>query len=171
MKNVQYNNSPLHATQNPANPMDFLYSSDSDEISDVCLVRVHDKGSKPQCVGIQIQGVPMFGIIDSGADITIIGGILFKKVAAVAKLKKKDFKKPGKTPRTYDQKPFKLDGRMDLDISFGDKTMCTPISINMNAKEQLLLSEGVCHQLGIVTYHSDVQTWRGGRAQRHDEKT
>ncbi len=27
-----------------------------------------------QCVRIQIQGVPMFGIIDSGTDITIIGG-------------------------------------------------------------------------------------------------
>ncbi len=33
------------------------------------------------------------GIVDSRADITIIGGELFKKVAAVAKLRKKDLKK------------------------------------------------------------------------------
>ena len=43
----------------------------------------------------------MIGIIDSGADITIIGGELFKKVATGAKLKKRDFKKPDKVPRTY----------------------------------------------------------------------
>ena len=40
----------------------------------------------------------MFGIVDSGADITIIGAELFKKVAAVAKVRKKDFKKSDKSP-------------------------------------------------------------------------
>ena len=38
-----------------------------------------------------------YAILDSGADITIIGGVLFRKVAAMAKLKKRDLKKPGKT--------------------------------------------------------------------------
>ena len=51
------------------------------------------------------------GVIDSGEDITIIGGgELFRKVVAVAHLKKKEFKKPEKTPHNYDQSPFKLDG-------------------------------------------------------------
>ena len=36
--------------------------------------------------------------------------------------------------------------------------MRTPVYIN----EQLLLSEGMCRQLGIVTNHPEVQTWRGG---------
>ena len=31
--------------------------------------------------------------------------------------------------------------------------MKTPVYIKMDAKEQLLLSEGVCRQLGVVTYH------------------
>ena len=39
----------------------------------------------------------MYGVIDSGADITIIGGKLFKRVALAARLKKKDFMKPDKT--------------------------------------------------------------------------
>ena len=65
------------------------------------------------------------------------------------------------TPRTYNQKPFQLDGRMDLDIVFGEKTMRTPVYIKMDAHDQLLLSEGVCQQLGILTYHPDVQVWRG----------
>ena len=34
--------------------------------------------------------------------------------------------------------------------------MKTPVYVNMDAKEQLLLSEGVCRQLGIVTYHGAV---------------
>ena len=34
--------------------------------------------------------------------------------------------------------------------------MCTPVYIKMDAKDQLLLSEGVCNQLHIITYHSTV---------------
>lgn len=60
----------------------------------------------------------MYGIVDSGPDISIIGGDLFRKVASAAHLKKRDFKKADKVPRTYDQKPFALDGRMDLDVTF-----------------------------------------------------
>ena len=52
--------------------------------------------------------------------------------------------KPDKTPRTYDQKPFTLDGRMELEVQFEDKAMHTPIYIKMDARDQLLLSEGVC---------------------------
>ena len=45
---------------------------------------------------------------------------------------------------------------MDLDITFGDRTMRTPIYIKMDAQEQLLLSEGVSSRLGLVTYHPEV---------------
>ena len=51
---------------------------------------------------------------------------------------------------------------MDLDITFDGKTMCTPVYIKMDAQDQLLLAEGVCRQLGIVSYHPEVETWRGG---------
>ena len=106
----------------------------------------------------------MYGI-DSGGDITIIGGKLFKRVALAARLKKKDFMQPDKTPRTYDQKPFTLDGRMDLDVMFEDKTMRTAVYVKMDAHDQLLLSEGVCQQLGIISYHDKVEKWRGGSKQ------
>jgi len=84
----------------------------------------------------------------------------------VARLKKRDFKKADRTPRTYDQRPFRLDGRMNLDINFEGKTMRTPIYIKMDAHDQLLLSEGVCRQLGIISYHEKVEGVRGGKRQR-----
>ena len=34
--------------------------------------------------------------------------------------------------------------------------MRTPIYVKMDAPEQLLLSDGVCCQLGIITYHPEV---------------
>ena len=127
-------------------------------------MRVSDKGSESPCARVQVQGVPVYGLIDTrGANITIIGGDLFRRVATIARLRKWEFKKADKTPRTYDQKSFTLDSRMDLDLAFGDLTMRTPVYINMDAPDQLLLSEGVCRQLGIITYHPDIQKWRGGR--------
>ena len=147
-------------------PLHFLYSSsDEEDDSDpeVHQVRVMDEGSRAHCARVELQGVPVYGIVDSAADITIIGGALFKRIATIARLRKRDFKPPDKTPKTYDQKSFKLDGRMDLDISFGDQTMCTPVYVKMDAHDQLLLSEGVCRQLGIITYHSEVETWQGRR--------
>ena len=50
---------------------------------------------------------------------------------------------------------------MEVDISFNDRTMKTSVYIKMDAPEQLLLSEGVCRQLGILTYHPDVQPGNG----------
>ena len=98
-----------------------------------------------------IQGVPAYGIIDSGADITIIGASLFNRVATTARLKKHDFKKPDKTPCIYVHEPFTLDGMMELDVAFGETTMPTPVHIKMDAHDQLLLSERVCRQLEILT--------------------
>jgi hypothetical protein len=59
---------------------------------------------------------------------------------------------------------------MDLDLSFGEKTMTTPIYLKMDAHDQLLLSEGVCRQLGIISYHPNVEIWRGGRKQPPQQK-
>lgn len=78
----------------------------------------------------------------------------------MAKLRKRDLKNPDKVYQNYDQRPFKLDGMMDLDITFDGKTMCTPMYIKVDVKEPLLLSEGVSRQLGIITYHSNVVTQR-----------
>ena len=124
-----------------ASPLDLLKSSSDDEASEsVHQVRVQDKGSRPQCIRIQLQGVPVYG---SGADISIIGGDLFRCVASAAHLKKQDFKSADKFLRTYDQKPFSLDGRMDLDVTFDGQTMRTPIYVKMDLHNPLLLSEGV----------------------------
>lgn len=143
-------------TETPLRVADLLYSSDDDD-TNARLVRVKDGGSCPQRVRTEIRGVPAESVIDSAADITIIGGELFKRVAAVARLKKKDLKEADKTPHNYDQSLFKLDGHMDLEILFDDKAMVTPVYIKMDAHEPLLLSEGVCRQLGIIHYHPSVK--------------
>ena len=45
-------------------------------------MRVWDGGSHPHYSEVQVQGVPAEGIVDSGADITIMGAELFKREAA-----------------------------------------------------------------------------------------
>ena len=84
----------------PEDPHTYLLS-DSDK-GEVKLVQVQDQGSQPQWAPVQIGGVPAWGIVDSKADITIVGKQLFLKIAAANKLKKSDCKPPDKTPKTYD---------------------------------------------------------------------
>ena len=126
-------------------------------------VNVPDSGSHSQFARMDIQGVPADGIVDTAADITIIGGKLFALVASTARLRKKDFKKPDKVPRNYDRKVFHLDGCMDLDIAFEGKTLRTTVYVKMDAFDQLLLSEGVCRQLGIVQYHPSVSARKASK--------
>ena len=118
------------------------------------LARIEDKGSKSCQAKVSIQGVPASGVINSGADITIMGPDLFKGVTAAARLKKSAFRKPDKVPYMYDHQPFTLHGKLDLNISFDDVSMHT--TVKMDARDPLLLSEGVCHQLGIISYHPSV---------------
>ncbi len=137
--------------------LEMLFSSSDESEGNVDVVRVPDHGSSPRRARVGIQGVPALGVVDSGSDITIMGGNLLRKVAAVARLKKKDLKPPDKSPRNYDRRPFKLHGRIDMTISFAGRMLTTPVYIKMDAEEPLLLSEGVCRQLGIIQYHPDVE--------------
>ena len=105
---------------------------------------------------MEIQGVSTSGIIDIRADITIIGDELFKMVATTARLRKKNFHKPDRTPHTYNCKPFQLHGKMELEVAFAGKVLLTSVYIKMDAHDQPLLSEGVCSQLGILEYHKNI---------------
>ena len=116
-------------------------------------VRIDDEGSEQQYAEVLIEGVPVTGVVDSGAEITIMNGKLFARTAAVARLKKSQLKPPDRIPKTYDRRVFSLDGRVDLDISFNGITMRTPIYIKVEAADKLLLGEGVCRQFKIITYH------------------
>ena len=125
-------------------PLRYLLSDSEEDSGDVRQVRIQDHGSKPRRAKVVVGGVPMLGIVDTAADITIIGGELSKKIAAAARLHKKDFKPADKTPYNYDKKPFHLDGKLVLDVSFQDHTMKTDVYVKMDVSEPLLLSEGVC---------------------------
>ena len=52
-------------------------------------------------VNLKSAQVLMQGVIDTVADITIVGGTPFQKVASATRLKKKDFKPSDITPHTY----------------------------------------------------------------------
>ena len=57
---------------------------------------------------------------------------------------------------------------MDMDLSFADK-MRTTVYIKMDAHDQLLLPEGVCRQLGIVSYHPSVYMHRKGHKENNNK--
>ena len=71
-------------------PLTYL-CSDSDGDEEVKRVTVEDKGSRPRYAEVSVQGVLLKGVVDTGSDLTIMGKKAFKKVATVAKLKKRDF--------------------------------------------------------------------------------
>lgn len=60
--------------------------SDSELNVGVCPVLITEGGGKQQHAEVQLQGVPPSSIVDSGSEVTIIGGELFQKVAAIAQL-------------------------------------------------------------------------------------
>ena len=64
--------------------------------AEVCTVALEDHGSQLWYATVEICGVPVTGLVDTGADITIINGPTFKKIASIVRLKKKYFKKPDK---------------------------------------------------------------------------
>ena len=73
------------------------------------LVSVVDEGSRSQKAKVIVGEVPLSVIIDSGADITVMGGSAFKQMTLVTKVKRWDFKASDKVPRKYDHQPFHID--------------------------------------------------------------
>ena len=89
------------------------------------------------------------------ADITIMGPELFKKVAAVAHLKKSQLKPADKTSYTSDHKPFILDGKLNLHVV--SRTDNVDPSLPQDGRPGLtVVVGGACRKLGIVSYHSEV---------------
>ena len=73
------------------------------------------------------------GLLDTDADISIMGPELFKKVAAITGIKKKQFKLrvADNLPNAYEHCTFHLDGWLDLDVTFVDKTMHAAIYLSL----------------------------------------
>ena len=89
---VQTQETRISSPSTSSSAMDCLLSSGSESESDgeVRRIQVSDNGSQSQCVVVEIQGVPASGLVDTGSNITIIGGQLFRHVAATARLHKKN---------------------------------------------------------------------------------
>ena len=89
--------------------------------------------------------MPVTGVIDTGSDITIISGELFKTIADTAQLLKSEAFKPAlKQACTYNGQPILLDGQMDVTIMFGIQKLKTAIYVKLKAPDPLMLSESVC---------------------------
>ena len=110
-----------------------------------------------KCVEIQMEGVPIRGIIDTRSDITILSGSAFQEIATINNLKKEQFKPADRKACTYGHHPLNLDGQIDLHIKFGEKCICETVYVKLDAPDTLLLSENACCKLQIVSYHPDVQ--------------
>ena len=77
-------------------------------------------GDNPQSATVNIEGVAVTGIIDTGPNITIVSGDMFKTVIAKARLKKEEFKTVDNQTFTYNKQHITLDGQVDTNISFED---------------------------------------------------
>ena len=77
-------------------------------------------GDSPQSATVNIEGVAVTGIIDTGPNITIISRDMFKTVIAKARLKKEEFKTVDNQTFTYNKQHITLDGQVDTNISFED---------------------------------------------------
>ena len=126
----------------------------------------HQAGDdSPQRATVNIEGVPVTGIIDTGSDITIISEDTFKIVIAKAGLKKEEFKTVDKQAFTYNKQQISLDGWVDINISFEDKQVYTTFYVKMEAPNPLLLSEAVCRQFGIIQYYPNVKPLKANESE------
>ena len=113
--------------------------------------------TQTKSIEVQIEVLPIRGIIDTGSDIIILSGTAFQEIVTACGIKREQFKPPDRTVCTYGhQPPLKLDGQLDLQIKFGQ--CVKKCMLKLDAPVALLLSENVCCKLNIVTYHPDVQS-------------
>ena len=84
-----------------------------------------DNGRESRCVEAKIEGIPVTGLIDTGSYITIVRGDLLSHIVSTAGLEASKIRSAGQMACTYDQKPITLGGQIDLNISFGENTLCT----------------------------------------------
>ena len=75
----------------------------------------------PKSIEVQIEGLPIRGIIDTGSDITILSGTAFQEIVTACGIKREQFKPPDTTTCSYGHQPLKLDGQLDLQVKFGEK--------------------------------------------------
>ena len=115
---------------------------------------IQSEVTTPKCIEVQIEGVPIRGIVDTGSDITILNGHAFWEIVNISKVPKREqFKPANRKACTYGHHPLSLDGQIDLHITFGEKCICETVYIKLDAPDTLLLSENVYCKLDIVFYH------------------
>jgi len=77
---------------------------------------------------------------DTGSDITIMREDLFYGMGKEANLDIQQLKPTEQKAYTYNQKPTTLAGQMDVNITFGDKTVVSTMFVKLVASDKLLAS-------------------------------
>ena len=67
---------------------------------------------------VRIEGVPVTGMIDTGSEISIISGELFKTIIDTAQLRSETLKPADRRACAYNEQLISLDGQMDVTIAF-----------------------------------------------------
>jgi len=97
------------------------------------------KGSS-RCVEVNVEGIPITGVIDTGSDITILRGDIFYQIVSDSDLDVLVLKPAEQVKAcTYDQKPIHLDDRIDMKVNFDEKVITTTVYIKLAAPDQFLL--------------------------------
>ena len=149
---------------------EYLFPSSISLLASMSVIQ--SEVTTPKCIEVQIEGVPIRGIVDTSSDITIITGPAFREIVNISKVpKRKQFKPAKRKAYTYGHHPLSLDGQIDLHIKFGKKCICETVYIKLDAPDTLLLSENVCCKLDIASYHPDVQPVDQGRPKGKKKKT
>ena len=72
-----------------------------------------DSGRECHCTEVNVEGVPVTGLIDTGSGITIVHGDLLYHIISTAGLEASNIRSANQRACTYDQKPITLDGQVD----------------------------------------------------------
>ena len=96
---------------------------------------------------VDIEGVPVEGMVDPGSSATIISYSLFREIGKQAKLSSRALKLPTITLRDYSQNPIPVGAQVDLTFRWRDREVIIPLYTSVQMW---------CPALRLVCW---VQTW------------
>ena len=83
-----------------------------------------DHGRESCCVEVNIEGVSVTGIVNTGSEITIVRDDQLYHIVSTAGVEADKIRPADQKACTYDQKPISLDEQIDPNINFGENTSC-----------------------------------------------
>ena len=111
-----------------------------------------------------MAGVPVKGLIDTGSGATIISFEMFKKIGKTANIPSSSLYPVDLILRDYNRNPISLGARIDMEISWREKSMTVPVHIRSASDpdgEPCLLGNNVAIPSGLGWLFGPSQTVSG----------